>query len=381
VNSAGPAPDVAVVGGGLIGLAIAWRAVVAGMRVTVCDPGPGTPGAASPAAAGMLAPVTEVHYGEEALLQLNLKGIRRWPSFAAELAEASGRDAGYAEFGTVFVARDADDLAEIDDLLAFQLELGLDVTRLRSSELRALEPGLAPSVRGGLHAPGDHQVDNRACLAALLAACERAGVELRRGRAAGLRCVHDRVTGVRLEDGTEIGAGAVVLAAGCWSAQLDGIDPRALPPVRPVKGQLLHLRGTASMPLATRNVRGLDCYLVPRPDGRVVIGATVEEQGFDTLPTAGAVHDLLRAARELLPDVAELDFVEVAVGLRPGSPDNAPLIGPAPGIDGLVHATGHYRNGVLLTPITADLVTELLETGKLAEDGAPFDPARFEASR
>ncbi len=366
-------PDVVVIGGGIIGLAVSWRAAQAGMAVTLCDPRPG--GGASWAAAGMLAPVTEVHYGEEALLQLNLEAKDQWGSFAGELADVSGRDPGYRECGTVFVARDADDRAALDELLRFQRELGLDVEPLRSRELRALEPSLAPSVRGGFLAPADHQVDNRACLLALKAACGQAGVETRPARVASLLASGERVTGVRLEGGGEIMAGSVVLSAGCWSAQLAGVDQRSLPPVRPVKGQLLHLRGPA--PLATRNVRGLDCYIVSRPDGRVVVGATVEEQGFDVTPTAGAVGDLLLHARELLPEIAELDFVEVAVGLRPGTPDNAPLIGPAPGLEGLVLATGHYRNGVLLTPITADLVVELLDTGKLPDQAAPFAPDRF----
>ncbi|MGH8897104.1 MAG: glycine oxidase ThiO [Egibacteraceae bacterium] len=364
-----------MVGGGVIGLAVAWRAAQAGMAATLCDPRPGS--GASWAAAGMLAPVTEVTYGEQALLALNLDSARRWPVFAAELAEASGLDPGYLECGTVVVARDADDRRALSDLIAFQRELGLEVEPLRSRELRALEPGLAPSVCGGIHVPGDHQVDNRALLSALRAACDRAGVELRPARALGLLTQGDRVTGVRLDDGGELGTETVVLAAGCWSGQIEGVDLRVLPPVRPVKGQLLRLRGPAMARLSTRNVRGLDVYVVTRPDGRVVVGATVEERGFDLVPTAGAVHDLLRDARDLLPGVAELDFVEVAVGLRPGSPDNAPLLGPAVGIDGLVCATGHYRNGVLLTPVTADLVTELLETGKLPDQAAPFAPDRF----
>lgn len=364
-----------MIGGGVIGLAVAWRAAQMGMAVTLCDPRPAS--GTSWAAAGMLAPVTEVHYGEEALLALNLDSNRRWPAFAAELAEASGRDPGYGECGTVMVARDADDRAALDELLAFQRRLGLQVERLRSRELRALEPGLAPSVRGGILVSGDHQVDNRALLRALQAACDRAGVEVRRARVLGLRTEADRVTGVRLDDGTALAAPTVVLAAGCWSGQLDGVDRRALPPVRPVKGHLVHLCGPAETRLATRNVRGLDVYVVTRPDGRVVVGATVEERGFDLTPTAGAVADLLRDARDLLPDIAELDFVEVAVGLRPGSPDNAPLLGPAVGVDGLVHATGHYRNGILLAPVTADLLTELLTTGRLPDQVAPFAPARF----
>jgi glycine oxidase len=186
----------------------------------------------------------------------------------------------------------------------------------------------------------------------------------------------DRVTGVVLGDGERLVAGAVVLAAGCWSGGLGGVAAEALPPVRPVKGQLLYLRGPATEPLCSRNVRGLEVYVVPRGDGRVVVGATVEDQGFDTRVTAGAVHDLLRAALELLPDVAELELLETVCGLRPGSPDNAPMIGPA-GPEGLVVATGHYRNGILLTPVTADAVAELLASGRVPEAIAPFAPGRF----
>ena len=363
-----------VVGGGVIGLGIAWRAAQAGLTATVVDQAPGR--GASWAAAGMLAPVTEVHYGEGPLLQLNLASAARWPSFAAEVEEASGRPVGYTPWGTLAVARDADDNAALEDLYQFQLRNGLQVERLRSRECRQLEPGLHPGIRGGVLAPGDHQVDNRALVQALLAACERAGVRMVAGRVAELATRGDRVTGVVLAGGQTLAAGTVVLAAGCWSGGLAGLADEVLPPVRPVKGQLLYLRGPADQPLCSRNVRGLEVYVVPRGDGRVVVGATVEEQGFDTRVTAGAVHDLLRAAMELLPDVAELELLETVAGLRPGSPDNAPLLGPA-GPEGLVVATGHYRNGILLCPVTADAVAELLATGQVPELIAPFGPGRF----
>ncbi len=387
-----PSADAVVVGGGVIGLGIAWRAALAGMAVTVVDDAPGR--GASWAAAGMLAPVTEVHYGERPLLQLNLAAAARWPGFAAELEEASGQPVGYRPGGTLAVARDADDNAALEDLYQFQLRCGLEVERLRSRECRQLEPGLAPSIRGGVLASGDHQVDNRALVEALLAACSRAGVRMVPGRVAELAVTGDRVTGVVLagtghggEDagpgpapsrpaGEALAAGTVVLAAGCWSGGIGGLAAEALPPVRPVKGQLLYLRGPADQPLCQGNVRGLEVYVVPRGDGRVVVGATVEEQGFDTRVTAGAVHELLRAALELLPDVAELELTETVVGLRPGSPDNAPMLGPT-GPEGLVVATGHYRNGILLTPVTADAIAELLATGKVPEMIAPFGPARF----
>jgi glycine oxidase len=378
-----PSPDAVVVGGGVIGLGIAWRAALAGMAVTVVDEAPGR--GASWAAAGMLAPVTEVHYGERPLLSLNLAAAARWPAFAAEVEEASGLPVGYRPGGTLAVARDADDNAALEDLYQFQLRCGLEVERLRSRECRQLEPGLAPSIRGGILAAGDHQVDNRALVEALLAACQRAGVRMVRGRVAELAVQADRVTGVLLAgggavpspaNGETLAAGVVVLAAGCWSGGLRGLAAEVLPPVRPVKGQLLYLRGPADQPLCSRNVRGLEVYVVPRTDGRVVVGATIEEQGFDTTVTAGAVADLLRAALELLPDVAELELAETVVGLRPGSPDNAPMLGPA-GPDGLVVATGHYRNGILLTPVTADAIAELLATGRAPEMIAPFAPGRF----
>jgi len=363
-----------VVGGGVIGLGIAWRAAQAGLSVTVVDQAPGR--GASWAAAGMLAPVTEVHYGERALLGLNLAAAARWPGFAAEVEEAAGHPVGYRPAGTLAVARDTDDNASLEDLYQFQLRCGLEVERLRSRECRQLEPGLAPSVRGGILAPGDHQVDNRALVEALLVACERSGVRLVEGRVAELVTDGDRVIGVVLGDGERLAAGVVVLAAGCWSGGLGGVAAEALVPVRPVKGQLLYLRGPADQPLCHRNVRGLEVYVVPRGDGRVVVGATVEEQGFDTRVTAGAVGDLLRAALELLPDVAELELAETVVGLRPGSPDNAPMLGPA-GPEGLVVATGHYRNGILLTPVTADAIAELLATGRVPDLIAPFAPGRF----
>jgi glycine oxidase len=371
------AGDVVVVGGGVVGLGVAWRAAQAGMAVTVVDPAPGR--GASWAAAGMLAPVTEVHYGEQALLRLNLAAADRWPAFAAELEEAAGAPIGYRRCGTLTVARDADDNAALEDLYRFQLRCGLQVERLRSRDCRRLEPGLAPSVRGGVLAPGDHQVDNRAMADALQAAGERAGVRLLLGRAAELLVDGERVTGVTLAGGASLAAGTVVLAAGCWSRDLGGLAAELLPPVRPVKGQLLHLRGPAADPLCRRNVRGLEVYVVPRADGRVVVGATVEEQGFDARVTAGAVHDLLRAALELLPDVAELELAETVAGLRPGSPDNAPLLGPA-GVDGLVVATGHYRNGILLAPVTADAVAELLVSGRVPAAIAAFRPDRRAAA-
>jgi glycine oxidase len=325
----------------------------------------------------MLAPVTEVHYGEEPLLALNLESSRRYPAFVEELEDASGIDTGYRRCGTLMVALDADEARALDDLHRFQCGLGLEAQRLTGRETRAEEPGLAPTVRGGVLVAGDHQVDNRALLGALREACERAGVTVTTDTVKGIEIAHDRVAAVSTGAEGAVPCGTVVLAAGSWSGSIEGLPPGAVPPVRPVKGQLLHLWGPG--PLATRNVRGVDAYLVSRPDGRLIVGATVEERGWDTTVTAGAVFELLRSAYELLPGTAELELTETVAGLRPGSPDNAPLIGPA-GVEGLLMATGHYRNGVLLTPVTADAVVSCVTGEGLPSWAEPFLPSRFGAA-
>jgi glycine oxidase len=319
----------------------------------------------------MLCPVTEVHYGEVPLLALTLESSRCWPAFAAEVAAGSGVDVGYRCEGTVAVAFDDDDVRVLDDLLRFQQSLGLTVERLRSRECRALEPRLSPRVRGGVFVAGDHQVDNRRLVGALVVACERGGVRFVRGAAAALTG-----DGVLLANDDLVAGERVVLAAGCWSSSLASELP-----VRPVKGQILRLRFDPAGPPLTRNVRGFaggrSIYLVPRRDGELVVGATVEERGYDTTVTAGAVHELLRAATDLVPGVSELELVEVHAGLRPGTPDNAPIIGPSTSSERLVYATGHYRNGILLAPITADAVASLLVDGDLPPVVAPFGVDRF----
>ncbi|WP_308416639.1 FAD-dependent oxidoreductase [Streptomyces sp. AJS327] len=444
-HPSGP-PEVAVLGGGLIGLVTAWRAAQRGLRVTVVDPAPG--GGAALVAAGMLAAVTELHYGEETLLRLNLASARRYPEFVRELEEASGREVGYRACGTLSVALDADDRAHLRELHALQARCGLDSRWLTGRECRRLEPLLAPSVRGGVRVDGDHQVDPRRLVAALLRAGAAAGVEFRHATARRLLTEDGRAAGVALDDGTELRAGQTVLAAGAHAARLAGVPAGLLPPVRPVKGQVLRLRmptprtpppgrapdgdtaprpsgpadgapeppgpadggpsGAAlatvgapyhpgadpapaptapaggfpslAAPLLSRTVRavvrGTPLYLVPRANGELVVGATSEETGFDTTVTAGGVYELLRDAHELVPGVTELPLAEVRAGLRPGSPDNAPLLGPT-ALPGLHLATGHFRNGVLLTPITGDAMAELLRTGEVPEPIRPFTPERF----
>lgn len=361
-----------IVGGGIVGLTIAWRLSRQGKPVTVVDPAPAS--GASHAAAGMLAPVSEVTYTEEPLLRLGMASLRRWRDFAAELAEETGADLDYRAEGTLDVAFGSDDLAALDELAAFMDKLGLPVERLTGRECRRLEPMLAPSVRGGLLAPGDAWVDPRRVTGALLAALERRQVPLIRARATGLLRDAGTVHGVRLapagpepREPYELAAEHVVLAAGAWSGELYDL------PVRPVKGQIMRLRSRE--PLLGRTVRGSvhgsPVYLVPRGDGELVVGATQEELGFDRRVTAGGLYELLRDARELVPGITELELGEVVAGLRPGTPDNLPIIGPS-GLGGLELATGHHRGGVLLAPLTAAILQ-----GEESELAALCAPGRF----
>ena len=368
--------DVVVVGGGVIGLACAWRAAQRGLDVTVLErerPGAG----ASWVAAGMLAPVTEAQFGEQGLLRLNLAAAASYPEFAAELEESSGVTIGYRRCGAVYLALDRDDVEELKRLEAFQRSLGLEVEWLLPRRCRELEPGLSTACAGGLWAATDGEVDPRALVQALAAAAERAGATIHQG-AEVVRGLFDgeRLVGVETEYGTRYAGGAVVLAAGAWSGEMSWLPEQARPPIRPVKGQVLRLRAPVEEPLCERLIRTPFVYVVPRADGRVVVGATTEERGFDTTVTAGGVHELLREAYRVLPDVAELELEEAIAGLRPGSPDNTPSIGPG-AVPGLIVATGHYRNGILLAPVTADAVVALL-TGE--EPPLPLDacaPDRF----
>jgi glycine oxidase len=359
-----------IVGAGVIGMSCAWRVARAGWSVELVDPEPAS--GSSWVAGGMLAPVTEASPGEEGLLELGAESLRGWPLFAASLAEASGRPVGLRTEGTVVVAAAAGDRAELDDLATYLAKLDRDVERLTGRELRRLEPAIGPDVRGGLSVPGDLAVDNRALLAALRSAVERSGVRIVRSRA-------ERVAAgwVELDGGERLDADAVLIAAGAHSralhAGLTGL-------VRPVKGEILRLRHRpGALPPPRRTVRavvdGRPVYAVPRDGGGLVIGATQYETGFDTEPTVGGVRDLLRSAERVLPGVTEYALVEVAAGLRPGTPDNLPLIGALP--DGVLVATGHGRNGMLLAPITAATVLARLVGAPVPSASAVADPARL----
>ncbi|WP_062211614.1 glycine oxidase ThiO [Streptomyces sp. NBRC 109706] len=379
----GPAaPDVVVVGGGVIGLTTAWRAAQRGLATVVVDPRPG--GGAAGVAAGMLAAVTELHHGEETLLALNLASADRYPAFAAELTEATGVDVGYRACGTLAVARDADDRARLRESHLLMRRCGLDVAWLTGRECRRLEPMLDPGVRGGLRVDGDHQVDPRPLVEALRTACRSVGVGWRREAATELLVSGGRAVGVALSGGDRLTAAQTVLAAGAHSGTLAGLPPEVAVPVRPVQGEILRLRDLPGRPpLLGRTVRavvrGTEVYLVPRVSGELVVGATSDERGWDTRVTAGGVYQLLRDAHELVPGIAELPLLETRAGLRPTTPDNAPLLGPT-ALPGLQLATGHHRNGVLLAPITGEVLADALTGGELPDHARPFHAGRFAGS-
>jgi glycine oxidase len=327
-------------------------------------------------AAGMLAPVTELHYGEDALLRLNLKAADVFGTWIDALEARTGRSVGYRKTGTLMVARDPDENAALERVWRHQISLDLDARRLKGADARALEPALSARIRGGVFVPEDHQVDPAAMMHALIDACKAAGVRFLAERAVSVSGASGTVDRVVTHEGTEIEADAVVVAAGPWSGSLDGL-PAELGVIRPVKGQLIELRARPGAEhLLSRNLRGEDVYMVPRADGRLVIGATVEEKGFDVSVSAGAVLELLRAAYEVLPGIAEMELVHARAGLRPGTPDNAPLLGKT-SRPGLFVAAGHYRNGILLAPLSGRLMAQLLSTGVTPVEIEGFSPDRF----
>jgi glycine oxidase len=367
--------DVVVIGGGLIGTSIAWRLRQAGLDVAVVT-GERT-AAASHVAAGMLAPVTETTFTEQRLLQLNLASLSRYPDFAAEVETSSGLPTGLRRTPNLSVACDADDAARLANFADFLARAGHPGERLTSRECRSYEPLLSPTIRSGLLVEGDWSCDNRLLWRALIEAGHRIGVRDVAGFVHRVTSSSGRVTGVELADGQNIGSRWVVVANGAWARQIGGLPDL---PVRPVKGQILRL-DPGRLPAPTLTIRayarGSEIYLVPREGRReVVLGATVEELGFDHRVTAGAVYELLRDGRTVMPMTAEYALAETSVGWRPGTPDNAPILGHCD-VDGLLLATGHYRNGVLLTPITADVISALIISGEFDNVAAPFTLDRF----
>ncbi|MHC6593290.1 glycine oxidase ThiO [Arthrobacter sp. C152] len=392
--------DVAVIGGGVVGHGIAWEVQRSGRSVVLVDDAPGT--GASWAAAGMLAPVSELHYQEEDLLELMLESSSLWPGFAAGVAAASGSDSGYQTTPTLAVGADAADRAAFMDLRAVQQANGLAVEPLTVREARRREPLLSPGIACALDTPADHQVDPRRLVASLrraLAAAALATPDVAAAgavdgfavpdRATGLRWEGGAVAGVHLAGGGSIRAAETVVANGLQAGALESLPAGLELPLRPVHGDILRLAVPRHLrPLVTATVRGLvhgiPVYIVPRQDGTVVIGATQREDALSGGLSAGGVYQLLRDAQALVPAVAELELLECTARARPGTPDNAPLLGRVPQpagagpghVPGLVIATGFFRHGVLLTPAAAAICRDLMD-GTADPRWEPFVPDRF----
>jgi glycine oxidase len=372
-------PRIAIIGAGVVGLGIGWR-LAGRAEVLVFDRGKAGAGA-SHAAAGMLAACCEAEPGEEGLVALGRDSQARWPGFAEELLGASGVDVELRREGTLVLALTADDQAELAHRLDFQKRLGLPLEWLSAAATRTREPHLAGKIAGAVFSPQDHQVDNRKLVAALRIAAEAAGVKIHEERPVKeISIAAGRANGIVLEDGTRIAADSVVLAAGAWSRSIAGLPPDRRPPVRPVKGQMFALGMDAASPLLNHVLWAPGAYLVPRRDGRLIVGATVEEKGFDDTITAGGMLTLLEAAWRAIPAVEELPIDEIWVGHRPGSRDDAPVLGRGP-LENLFYATGHHRNGILLAPVTADAMARLILDDVAEPAIAPFGLERFLPAR
>lgn len=369
-------PKVGIIGAGVVGLGVAWRLAARGATVEVFDRGLAGAGATH-AAAGMLAACCEAEPGEEALVALGRDSQARWPAFAAELMQATGIDVELRTEGTLIVALTADDQARLQHQLVFQHKLGLPLEWISAAETRRREPHLAGKLAGAVWSPQDHQVENRKLAPALRMAAEQAGATIREHTPVKEISVNGaRADGIILEDGSKIAADVVVLAAGAWSRMIGGLAPELRPPVRPIKGQMIALRMDRDSPLINHVVWAPGLYLVPRRDGRLIVGATVEEKAFDMTLTAGGVLSLLEAAWRTVPAIEELPIEEMWVGHRPGSRDDAPILGPGP-MRGLIYATGHHRNGILLAPVTADAIARLVLDGTVEPVIRPFGIERF----
>ena len=372
--------NILIIGGGVIGLGIGWQLAKAGASVTIYERDRAGR-AASWAAAGMLAPLAEAHTEEPALLSLGCQSLACYPQWVRELEADTQMSIGYRVEGTLIVGLEPDDTAQLRHLYEAQQQLALDVNWLSGREARDIETTLSPRVTAAIHCKTDHQVDNRLMVEALQRAYQTCGGVLHENSAIERIVIKNgTATGVQTADGFQA-ADVLILAAGCWSARVDGLPNTLIPPVRPVKGQMLALQMESGITVKNviRTVRArypMSVYLVPRTNGRLIVGATSEEMGFDTRLTAGGIFELLRGAGEAVPGVYELPLLETWAGLRPGSRDNAPILGKTP-VENLIYATGHYRNGILLTPITAYEIAKLILTGETSETIAPFQLDRF----
>jgi len=366
--------DVAIAGGGLIGGAVALELAQAGLSVALFEKGqPGRE--ASWASAGILSPAPETP-GMIPMVPLGQASMALYPGFAANVEEISGQSVGLRSFGTLDALFSRDATRDLSTLIALHHGLGLKAEPLRPEEARELEPALSPDVEAAALRPDEASIDNRALTKAVLRAAEESGAQIfpdhevaavwrEGGRCAGLKLRNQNVP-----------AKWTIIAAGCFSANIDGVAAYA--PVRPAKGQMVSLR--ADELKIERVLWSEKVYVVPRNDGRILAGATVEYVGFDRHVTAGAVQKVLSAAIELAPGLANARIEETWAGLRPDSPDHLPILGPTD-LDGVLIATGHFRSGVLLTPITARLLREWITEQRVSVDWDRLNPMRFAAAR
>lgn len=364
----------AIIGGGVIGLSIGWQLLRRDSKVEIFESSEAGKGA-SWVSAGMLAPVSEAGFEEMDLLKLNLTSIDRYPEFADELQEDSGVDIDFRTEGTMMIAVDRDQSERLHRLYEFRKSIKLPVEWLAGSEAREREPELSPAIKSAVWIPNDYQVDNRNLVLALIEAVKKRG---------GIIHEHTPVKSIDISGNVLSGISLnhekrnfnrVVLANGAWARQMEGLPDDVRPPIRPVKGQILTLRVTDDFGLK-KVIRSPEVYFAPKKDGRLIVGATVEEKGFETFPTAGGVRDILESAWEAVPGIYDLPLEEIRVGLRPSSRDNAPILCDT-AVRGLFIATGHYRHGILLTPVTAYEMADLIVNGEASELIKPFSLLRF----
>lgn len=366
---------IVVVGGGAIGLGVAGE-LAPDHEVIVLERGR-FGGGASRAAAGMLGPIMEVEFNEPELLELGLASHRLYPDFVASLEEETGTETGFRTEGTLGVAFDPSQASELRRLLDYQQRLGLDVEEISVQRCRELEPRISSYISAAILTTSDFQIDNRRLVDALEERCRLRGAELRDGEPVRHLHVEDGAVRRVTTEADTIEPDRVVLCAGAWTPHLEGLPEPDRMPVRPVKGQALSV-ALSDPPEINHVIRSPEVYCVPKDDGRMVIGSTMEEEGFDGRVTAGGVLDLLHRAYELLPFVYERELLETWAGLRPASRDNLPILGPSTRTDNLAFATGHYRNGILLTPITVQLMGRWIRDDAVPETMQPLLPARFQ---
>jgi glycine oxidase len=366
---------IAVVGGGAIGLGIAGE-LASDHEVTLFERGEFAR-EASHAAAGMLGPIMEVEYNEPEQLSLNQASHEIYPSFINELEDETGVDTGFRTEGTFMVASSPSEIEEMDRLFEYQKRIGLEVERISVEECRTIEPRISNYVSKAIYTKSDYQVDNRQLCEALLERCRLRGVELRDHEPVKeVRVEEDRVSEIISSD-NHYEPDLCVIAAGAWSGQVEGLPEPDQMPIRPVKGQALSV-ALSDPPEIEHVVRGPGTYCVPKADGRMVIGSTMEEEGYDKRTTAGGVLDLLHKAYEILPFIYENELLESWANVRPASRDSLPVIGPSEHTDNLLFATGHYRNGILLTPITIQLIADWIRDGEVPSMMEPFLPSRYQ---